>query len=216
MEKASKYLSPSWVKAIGAEFEKPYMQTLKDFLRDERANFQIYPKPQDVFAAFSLTSFNDVRVVILGQDPYHGPNQAHGLAFSVQDGVKIPPSLRNIFKELNQQPAHGNLTKWAQQGVLLLNTTLTVREGSPASHTGKGWERFTDAVIATLSSHKEGLVFMLWGKHAQSKSPLINFNKHTILKAPHPSPLSASKGFFGSNHFQIANEVLSNSIDWSL
>jgi uracil-DNA glycosylase len=221
MNKKARLLERSWAEILSEEFTKPYMIVLKNFLDKERAAYKIFPKQEEVFSAFKLTPFNKVKVVILGQDPYHGFNQAHGLAFSVQDGVKIPPSLRNIHRELLADvgvplPANGNLSKWAHNGVLLLNTTLTVREGCPASHSKKGWEMFTDTVIQKLSSERNGLVFMLWGNHAQSKEPLIDFTKHLVLKTSHPSPFSANRGFLGCKHFSQANNFLANPIDWSL
>jgi len=207
-------LESSWYEILKDEFEKPYMEDLKSFLIRERAgSTPIYPAAKDVFNAFSLTPFADVKVVIIGQDPYHGPGQAHGLCFSVQEGVAIPPSLKNIFKELSSDigitpPAHGCLTAWAKQGVLLLNATLTVRQGTPMSHYGQGWETFTDAVIKVLGCHPNPLVFLLWGKFAQKKCEhLPPDSSHLILKAAHPSPFSAT-GFLGCRHFSQANEFL--------
>lgn len=213
-----------WENVLKDEFDKPYYQELRAFLRNEYATHMIYPKMTDIWTAFQLTSFKDVKVVILGQDPYHGPKQAHGMSFSVQPGVKIPPSLRNIFKELESDigvpiPTEGMLTGWAEQGVLLLNTALTVREGAAASHRGKGWELFTDEVIRKLSMRNEPIVFILWGKHAQEKAMLIDRNRHAIIESPHPSPFSASRGFFGSKPFSKTNEYLrewgEEPIDWS-
>lgn len=207
-------LEASWHDALKQELGKPYIESLKSFLIDERAgSVPIYPAEKDVFNAFSLTPLQDVKVVIIGQDPYHGPGQAHGLCFSVQEGVAIPPSLKNIFKELSSDlgvtpPSHGCLTAWAKQGVLLLNTTLTVRESTPMSHYGKGWETFTDAVIKTLGNHPSPLVFLLWGKFAQKKCDHLPLeSEHLILKAAHPSPFSA-RGFLGCRHFSQANEFL--------
>lgn len=213
-----------WEIVLKDEFDKPYYQELRTFLRNEYATHMIYPKMTDMWTAFQLTPFKDVKVVILGQDPYHGPQQAHGMSFSVQPGVKIPPSLRNIFKELSSDigvavPTEGMLTGWAEQGVLLLNTVLTVREGAAASHRGKGWELFTDEVIRKLSMRREPIVFILWGKHAQEKAVLIDRNRHAIIESPHPSPFSASRGFFGSKPFSKTNEYLrkwgTEPIDWS-
>ena len=222
-------LEPSWKKALDEEFQKPYMVELKNFLKQEKeAGHTIYPKNADIFNAFNITPFDDVKVVIIGQDPYHGPNQAHGLSFSVQKGVPAPPSLRNIYKELSTDipgftiPQTGDLTKWAQQGVLLLNATLTVRSATAGSHQKKGWEKFTDAAIKKLSDEKKGLVFILWGAYAQSKSVLINeHNNHLIIKSTHPSPLAVSHGgFFGSKPFSKTNEFLikqgKEPIDWQL
>jgi len=208
-------LHPSWYPALQNEFQKPYMLGLNQFLEQENEQGAIvYPKPSDVFNAFDLTPFNEVKVVILGQDPYHGANQAHGLSFSVQKGVAIPPSLKNIYKELQADipgfniPSHGDLSSWAKQGVLLLNSTLTVRAGEPGSHQKMGWEQFTDQAIRALSEHREGLVFMLWGRQAQAKASLIDPTKHMVLTAAHPSPFSAYNGFFGCTHFSKANAYL--------
>jgi uracil-DNA glycosylase len=222
-------LEPSWKKALDEEFQKPYMVELKIFLKQEKeAGHTIYPKNADIFNAFNTTPFDDVKVVIIGQDPYHGPNQAHGLSFSVQKGVPAPPSLRNIYKELSTDipgftiPQTGDLTKWAQQGVLLLNATLTVRSATAGSHQKKGWEKFTDAAIKKLSDEKKGLVFILWGAYAQSKSVLINpNNNHLIIKSTHPSPLAVSHGgFFGSKPFSKTNDFLikqgKQPIDWQI
>ena len=212
-------LPPSWMPVLGDELSKPYFLTLQEFLESERAAHQIFPSSDCVFAAFELTPFDAVRVVILGQDPYHDVGQAHGLAFSVQPGVKLPASLRNIFKELGgTMPKHGCLTPWAKQGVLLLNTVLTVRAHEAYSHRGKGWETFTDAAIACLSKRPDPMIFVLWGKPAQAKKQLIDANRHVILESPHPSPLSAHSGFFGSKPFQKINETLQGwgkpPIDW--
>ena len=220
-------LEQSWLKVLEKEFEQDYMKSLKTFLLSEKHNgHTIYPKNADIFNAFKHTPFDKVKVVILGQDPYHGPNQAHGLSFSVQKGIKPPPSLKNIFKELAtdlqdfQNPDHGDLTQWADQGVLLLNATLTVRAQEPGSHQGKGWEIFTDRVITELSSQKKGIVFLLWGKYAQDKSLLIDASRHTLLKAAHPSPFSAHRGFLGCRHFSLASQKLQEQgiapIDWRL
>jgi uracil-DNA glycosylase len=222
-------LEPSWKKALGGEFEKPYMHELKTFLKTEKeAGHTIYPKNADIFNAFNITPVDDVKVVILGQDPYHGPHQAHGLSFSVQKGVAVPPSLRNIYKELSTDipgfsiPQTGDLTKWAEQGVLLLNATLTVRAATAGSHQKKGWEKFTDAAIQKLSDEKTGLVFILWGAYAQSKATLINpNNNHLVIKSTHPSPLAVSHGgFFGSKPFSKTNDFLvqqgKQPIDWQI
>jgi len=220
-------LEPSWLAVLQEEFEKPYMTNLKKFLQNEKDARQIvYPKNADIFRAFNDTPFDKVKVVILGQDPYHGPNQAHGLSFSVPKGIAIPKSLINIYKELATdipgfiKPTHGNLEEWAKQGVLLLNATLTVRAGEAASHQKKGWEIFTDEVIHKLSEKRIGLVFILWGAYAQSKIPLIDQNKHHIIKSVHPSPLSVERGFWGSKPFSKANAYLEKEgekpIDWQI
>ncbi len=219
-------IEPSWKEALKAEFEKPYFKELKKFIVDEiKSGHTIYPPGPFIFAAFDKTPFDNVKVVILGQDPYHGPKQAHGLSFSVPQGVHPPPSLGNIFKELQSDlgipiPQTGNLNTWAQQGVLLLNATLTVRANQAGSHQRKGWEEFTDVVIRTLSEKKEDLIFLLWGRYAQSKELLIDSSRHTILKAAHPSPLSAYNGFFGCKHFSKTNMILQKQkgkkINWSL
>ena len=216
-------LESSWQATIGDEFQRPYMQSLREFLRKEKDDKKIiYPKTVNVFQAFNLTPFDNVKVVILGQDPYHGPNQAHGLCFSVQDGVRPPPSLVNIYKELQSDlgipPAKtGCLTHWAEQGVLLLNSVLTVEQGKAASHQGRGWEEFTDKVIHVLNE-RSGLVFLLWGAYAQRKGHFIDAKRHCVLKAPHPSPFSAHTGFFGCKHFSKANDYLVSQgktpIDW--
>jgi len=214
-----------WKAVLQDELQKPYIKELSDFLDLEYENEVVYPPKDEVFTAFHLTPFENVKVVILGQDPYHGPNQAKGLAFSVNEGVPAPPSLRNIYKELVsdvgcEMPTSPDLVPWAKQGVLLLNTTLTVRAGKPMSHAKKGWETFTDHVLATLNEKKEPVVFILWGKHAQSKKKLIDASKHFILESVHPSPLSASRGFFGSRPFSKANEFLKKNglepIEWCL
>lgn len=220
-------LEKSWLKELDAEFEKSYMKDLKTFLQHEnQKGIIVYPKGSEVFNALDHTPFDKVKVVILGQDPYHGQGQAHGLSFSVQKGVTVPPSLKNIYKELVTDiegfstPSHGNLTKWADEGVLLLNATLTVRAHEAGSHQGKGWEIFTDKIISQLSEHRKGLVFLLWGRYAQNKSTLIDQTKHTILTAAHPSPFSAYNGFFGCRHFSKANAILEkqglSAIDWQI
>jgi len=208
-------LEPSWLEVLQDEFGKDYMVQLRQFLKNEKdAGNKIYPKGGDIFNAFWKTPFSQLKVVILGQDPYHGENQAHGLSFSVQKGVTIPPSLRNIYKELSTDlpgfatPNHGNLTEWAEQGVLLLNASLTVRAGTPGSHQKKGWEEFTDQVIKTISDKKQGIIFILWGAFAHAKAELIDKTKHHIIKSPHPSPFSADRGFFGSRPFSKTNEIL--------
>ncbi|MDE3235857.1 MAG: uracil-DNA glycosylase [Bacteroidota bacterium] len=219
-------IEPSWKEILKNEFSKPYFLQIATHLKTERATgATIYPPGQLIFNAFEKTPFDKVKVVILGQDPYHGPKQAMGLSFSVPDGISAPPSLINIFKELNKDigmpiPATGNLTKWADQGVLLLNAVLTVRANEPASHSKIGWMDFTDAVIKKISEEKRGVVFLLWGRFAQDKQVLIDETKHFVLKAAHPSPFSADKGFFGCKHFSRTNELLIKQgldpIDWSL
>jgi uracil-DNA glycosylase len=219
-------IEPSWKKALSQEFSSSYMGDLREFLRQEAAGGKkIYPRGADIFSAFNLTPLDKVEVVILGQDPYHGPGQAHGLSFSVKDGVRFPPSLLNIFKELHDDlkvpmPKSGDLSHWAEQGVLLLNSVLTVEEGKAASHRKRGWERFTDKVIQTLSERDDPVVFILWGAFAQSKIPMIRVPPHAIIKSVHPSPLSAHSGFFGSKPFSRANKILKSwgkkEIDWSL
>lgn len=218
-------LHDGWWKWLEPEFEKEYYQKLRDFLKTEYENQTIYPAADDLFNALKFTSYENVKVVILGQDPYHGPNQAHGLSFSVQEGIKQPPSLRNIFLELQQDlgyepPNHGSLEKWAKQGVLLLNTVLTVRNGQAASHKGQGWETFTDRVIELLSEREKPVVFILWGKYAGEKKALIHTAKHIVIESPHPSPFSARKGFFGSKPFSRANRALRemglDEIDWKI
>ncbi len=217
-------IESSWKNKLSEEFEKPYFGTLTTFVKGEyMAGKTIYPPPKQIFNAFEHCSFDAVKVVILGQDPYHGPGQANGLCFSVSDAVKQPPSLQNIFKELESDlgkpiPDSGNLERWADQGVLLLNATLTVQARSAGSHQGKGWEAFTDAVIKKLSDEKENLVFILWGRYAQDKGAVIDEQKHLVLKSAHPSPFSAHSGFFGSKPFSKANAYLimhgKNAIDW--
>jgi uracil-DNA glycosylase len=219
-------LEPSWKARLLPEFSRTYMQELRGFLRKEiSAKKVIYPRGSEYFAALDHTPFDKVKVVILGQDPYHGANQAHGLCFSVRPGVEIPPSLGNIFIELKndlgiEPPNHGHLTYWAEQGVLLLNATLTVEAGKAGSHQDKGWERFTDVVIDVLNREREGLVFVLWGSYAQKKGAFIDTRKHLVLKGPHPSPLSAHRGFFGCRHFSKINNYLQahgkTPIDWRL
>ncbi|MGQ0333549.1 uracil-DNA glycosylase [Halomonas elongata] len=219
-------LPDSWQQWLGAEFEAPYMQALRDFLAGEKAARKvIYPHSSSWFRAFELTPLEEVRVVILGQDPYHGPNQAHGLCFSVRPGVQVPPSLVNIYKELAAdvgfQPVnHGFLESWARQGVLLLNTSLTVEQGNAGSHRGRGWETFTDRAIATVNEHAGPTVFLLWGSHARKKKTLVDTSRHLVLESPHPSPLSAHRGFFGNRHFSRANAFLAEQgrtpIDWQL
>lgn len=206
-------IEESWKKQLEAEFNKPYFVALTDFVRKEYATKHIFPPAKHIFNAFDSCPFEDVKVVILGQDPYHGIGQAHGLCFSVNDGVQVPPSLHNIYKEIFSDLGvetlpTGNLTRWAQQGVFLLNATLTVRANMAGSHQGKGWERFTDEVIKTLSEKRKNIVFLLWGSYAQQKAALIDSSKHLILKTVHPSPLSAYRGFFGCKHFSQANEYL--------
>lgn len=206
-------IEPSWKNVLQPEFEKPYFETLTSFVKKEYQSQQVFPPGNELFNAFNLCPFESVKVVIIGQDPYHGPGQAHGLCFSVRDGVKFPPSLRNIFKEINNDlgvavPESGDLTRWATQGVFLLNATLTVRAHNAGSHQKKGWEIFTDEVIRLLSENREHLVFLLWGAYAQRKSELIDTTKHLVLDSVHPSPLSASRGFFGNHHFSKANQYL--------
>lgn len=223
----SPHIEGSWEKVLEDEFQKPYFSELKQFIVQEiEAGKTIYPSPKNIFHAFEKCPFHKVKVMILGQDPYHGPNQAHGLCFSVQKGVKIPPSLQNIYKELQQEfpdfvpPNHGFLESWAHQGILMLNAVLTVRAGSPASHAKKGWETFTDRVITEISEKKEGIIFLLWGRYAQQKGAHIDRNKHFVLEAAHPSPFSAHNGFFGCGHFAQANEILLSQkkepIDWKI
>jgi len=219
-------LENSWKRHLEDEFQKPYMKKLKDFLVSEKKKGKmIYPKGGEIFEALNATPFDKVKVVILGQDPYHGPGQAHGLSFSVKPGVPPPPSLQNIYKELESDlgikpPRHGYLKHWADQGVLLLNATLSVEKGKAGSHQKKGWEEFTDEIVKELNEQREHLVFMLWGSYAQKKGEGLDTKKHLVLKAPHPSPLSAHRGFFGSRHFSKANKYLEahgiKPIDWSL
>lgn len=206
-------IEESWRTRLQPEFDKPYFERLTDFVRKEYAAGKVYPPAKLIFNAFDSCPFNKVKVVIIGQDPYHEPGQAHGLCFSVNSGVPFPPSLKNIFKEISDdlsipEPTDGNLERWASQGVLLLNATLTVRAHQAGSHQGKGWEEFTDSVIHALNDEREHLVFMLWGAYAQRKGEFIDRNRHLVLTSPHPSPLSAHRGFFGNKHFSRANEYL--------
>ena len=214
-----------WDEILKGEFDKEYYQSIRKFLKSEYETHTIYPNMYDIFNALKYTPYRSVKVVIIGQDPYHGPNQAHGLCFSVQDGIAPPPSLVNIFKEINSDlgipvPNHGNLTKWAKEGVLLLNNVLTVRAASPNSHKGKGWEQFTDCVISHLNEREKPIVFLLWGANAKTKARLITNPNHLILTSVHPSPLSAYNGFFGCKHFSKANKFLTDHgtdpVDWSL
>jgi uracil-DNA glycosylase len=225
MANVNPQIEDSWKELLKDEFNSDYFASLKEFLTEEKTKYTVYPPGQFIFNAYNTTPVNDVKVVILGQDPYHGEGQAHGLCFSVQQGIKPPPSLVNIYKELKADlgipiPQHGNLSKWAQQGVLLLNATLTVRANQPRSHFNKGWEHFTDATIKKLSATKQNLVFILWGNDAKTKEPLIDNNKHLILRAAHPSPFSAYNGFFGCKHFSETNKFLKSKglqeIDWRL
>ena len=219
-------LEGSWLVQLAPQFEQPYMADLRAFLlAQKQAGKTVFPAGGEIFNAFAHTPLERVKVVILGQDPYHGPGQAHGLCFSVRPGVPVPPSLQNIFKEIRDElgypiPAHGDLTSWADQGVLLLNSVLSVEAGRAASHQGKGWEQFTDEVIDVVNREREGVVFMLWGSYAQRKGSIIDRQRHCVLTAPHPSPLSAHRGFFGCGHFVKANEYLESRgqepIDWRL
>lgn len=211
-------INESWKKYLASEFENQYFKNLVDFVKDEYKNYVCYPKGNLIFSALDFCAFDEVKVVIIGQDPYHGANQANGLCFSVNEGVVFPPSLKNIFKELNDDlgipiPNSGNLEKWAKQGVLLLNATLTVRAGLPGSHQNKGWETFTDSIIKALNDNRENIVFLLWGSYAQKKGEIINSTKHKVLKTTHPSPFSVYRGFLGCKHFSLSNEYLKkNSI----
>lgn len=218
-------IEEGWKNTLQEEFDKPYFQTLAEKVREEysRKDKRTFPPAKEIFAAFDASPFEDTRVVIIGQDPYHGIGQANGLAFSVNPGIQFPPSLQNIFKEISDEtgkpmPKDGDLTRWAKQGVLLLNSTLTVNEHSPKSHSGIGWEEFTDAVVEKLNKEKENLVFLLWGSDAIRKGAKIDRNKHLVLTSPHPSPLSAHRGFFGNGHFVAANNYLKNhgkkEINW--
>lgn len=216
-------IESSWKEKLKGEFEKPYFDALSNFVRDEYETQKIFPPASLIFNAFDKCPFNEVKVVIIGQDPYHNIGQANGLSFSVNEGVRIPPSLLNIYKEIEADlgksiPKSGNLERWSRQGVLLLNATLTVRAHTPGSHQGKGWEQFTDAIIDTLSNDCSNLVFMLWGNYAQQKGKNIDANEHLVLKSPHPSPFSAHRGFFGNKHFSKANNYLveqnKEPIDW--
>lgn len=219
-------LEPAWNNQLGDEFKKDYMLSLREFLANRKQQGAIiYPPGSQWFAALNTTPFDQVKVVILGQDPYHGPGQAHGLCFSVLPNIKVPPSLVNIYKELKSdlgidQPNHGCLTSWAEQGVLLLNATMTVEQGQAGAHQGKGWETFTDTIINKLNQHRQGVVFMLWGSYAQKKASMIDAERHLVLQSVHPSPLSAYRGFFGCKHFSKANDYLQGQglepIDWQL
>lgn len=219
-------LDPSWLAYLAPEFEQPYMKHLKQFLLEQKqAGKVIYPANKHIFNAFNSTPLDQVKVVILGQDPYHGPNQAHGLCFSVQPGIVAPPSLKNIYKEIHRDlhlpiPNHGYLQAWADGGVFLLNATLTVEQARAGSHQGMGWEQFTDRAIQVVSEVRKGVVFMLWGSYAQKKAQLIDSSKHLVLRAPHPSPLSVYRGFMGCGHFSLANQYLQKQgevpIDWHL
>jgi len=223
MQSINPQIEESWKKVLQNEFEAPYFQALTEFLREEKKEHTIYPPGPQIFSAFNYTPFNRVKVVILGQDPYHGPGQAHGLCFSVPDGIPHPPSLVNIFKEIKTDlgipvPKSSNLSKWAGQGVLLINAILTVRANEPTSHQNKGWEKFTDAVIAKINKEKDNVVFLLWGAYAQKKGEAIDRMRHMVLESVHPSPLSASRGFFGNSHFSKCNRYLEEkgiqSINW--
>jgi uracil-DNA glycosylase len=218
-------IEESWKAALSNEFQQEYFSSLKTFLQEEKKQYTVYPPGRSIFSAFDHTPIDKVKVVILGQDPYHGSGQAHGLCFSVPHGVQPPPSLVNIFKELNSElgipiPNHGNLEKWADQGVLLLNATLTVRANQAGSHQKKGWEQFTDQVIRQVSSQRSGVIFLLWGNYAKAKESLIDLSKHHVLTSAHPSPFSAYSGFFGCGHFSRTNELLKQQglepIDWSI
>ncbi len=218
-------LKNDWAPHLQAEFEKPYYLQLRKFLIDEYRHHTIYPDMYDIFSALHLTPYEHVKVMILGQDPYHGPGQAHGLSFSVKPGIAIPPSLQNIYKELRDDvgcaiPSHGYLDAWAREGVMLLNTVLTVRQRQPNSHQNKGWEVFTDRVISVLNERERPVVFILWGRHAQNKAELITEKRHLIIRSPHPSPFSANRGFFGSRPFSRANQFLrqigAGEIDWQI
>ena len=225
MQTVNPVIEEGWKEILMDEFQSAYFSELKSFLVEEKKKYTIYPPGKFIFNAFHHTPFDQVKVVILGQDPYHGKDQAHGLCFSVPPGIPSPPSLVNIFKELKSDlnipiPAHGNLVKWADQGVFLLNATLTVRDSQAGSHQKKGWETFTNRVIENISKHKSGVVFLLWGRYAQAKEALIDGNRHLVLKSAHPSPLSAYNGFYGCKHFSRTNEYLEQlgkaGIDWTL
>ena len=218
-------LKNDWEPLLAPEFEKEYYRKLADFLKEEYSTHVVYPRVEDIFSALEYTSYKNTKVVILGQDPYHGPDQAHGLSFSVQPGIKTPPSLLNMYKELRDEygydiPNNGYLVKWAEQGVLLLNTVLTVRQGEANSHKGKGWEHFTDRVIELLNEREKPVIFILWGRHAQAKKKLITNTSHRIIESVHPSPLSARRGFFGSKPYSKVNTILANmderEIDWEI
>ena len=224
--KANVKLDPSWLEVVGDEFNQPYMHSLKAFLKEEkRLGKTIYPAGDLIFNALNTTKLDNVKVVVLGQDPYHGPGQAHGLCFSVLPGVRVPPSLVNIFKEIQQEfgfvpPNHGYLQSWAEQGVLLLNATLTVEQAKAGSHQNKGWETFTDRIVEAVNARCNGVVFMLWGSYAQKKGRVIDSRRHLVLKSVHPSPLSAHRGFLGNGHFKAANDYLmaagKQTVDWRL
>lgn len=225
MPKVSPKIEASWKKVLQEQFDSQYFQELKQFLLTERKSHQVFPPGNRIFAAFDAVPFHKVKVVIIGQDPYHGPGQANGFCFSVNRGVTVPPSLKNIYKELHSDlniavPAHGDLSPWTEQGVLLLNAVLTVRARQPQSHQGRGWETFTDYAIKQLSEQRKNIVFLLWGRSAQNKIQLIDTNRHFVLKAAHPSPYSANKGFFGCRHFSKANTLLQqsgqNPVDWTI
>jgi len=216
-------IATSWKSRLDEEFDKPYFKSLITFVKSEYKTTTVYPPGKEIFRAFDACAFDDVKVVIIGQDPYHGPGQANGLCFSVREDVRMPPSLVNIFKEINNDmgkpiPKNGDLGRWVEQGVLLLNATLTVRASAPGSHQNKGWETFTDAVIKTISDEKENVVFLLWGAYAQKKGEVIDRNKHMVLMSAHPSPFSADRGFFGCKHFSKANDYLKakglKEIEW--
>jgi len=218
-------LRNDWAQQVGDQFDRPYYSKLREFLKTEYRTRRVYPEPHDIFNALHHTAYADVKAVILGQDPYHGPGQAHGLSFSVKPGVPPPPSLQNIFKELRDDvgapiPNHGYLNSWAEQGVLLLNAVLTVRDGEPNSHKGQGWETFTDAVVERLNAREKPIAFVLWGSHAQAKGARIDAGRHLVLRSPHPSPLSAHRGFFGSKPFSRINAWLSAQgdapIEWAI
>ena len=225
MSQRKPQLNEEWLNVLGSEFEHAYMKNLRCFLVEEKKQYEIYPPGPQIFNALNTTPLNKVKVVILGQDPYHGRNQAHGLCFSVNRGIPLPPSLQNIFQEIYnelgvQQPHHGDLTSWAQQGVLWLNTTLTVRAGQPRSHAEKGWEIFTDAVIQSVNQRRNGVIFVLWGRDAKAKASIIDKSRHLVLSSSHPSPYSANYGFFGSGHFKKINDYLMSKgespINWQL
>lgn len=216
-------IAPSWKEKLNSEFSKPYFLQLTEFVRNEYSSLQVFPPAREIFHAFDCCDFDQVKVVIIGQDPYHGPGQANGLCFSVRPDVRMPPSLVNIFKEIRSDlgkapPPNGDLERWARQGVLLLNATLTVRASSPGSHQNKGWETFTDAVIREVSEKKNNIVFLLWGSYAQKKGEIIDRTKHLVLSSAHPSPFSADRGFFGNKHFSKTNDYLRGKglreIDW--
>ena len=224
MREINPQIEESWQEALREEFNSDYFISLKAFIKEEKKNYTIYPPGNKMFTAFNLCPLPSVKVVIIGQDPYHGPGQAHGLGFSVPDGIKIPPSLRNIYKEINNDlgipiPKTGNLEKWAEEGVLMINAILSVRAHEAASHHGKGWETFTDKAIKTISDLRAGVVFLLWGKFAQDKQALIDTNKHFVLTSVHPSPLSAHRGFLGCKHFSKSNQLLKENgieeVDWN-